>query len=148
MELAFLVYGISLLTGINVLFSISIVASAAILIGYLIYHLEPNGDSYVRKKEEILTSRYYNEDSRSRLLNDLETNKKNGVFRIRAAIASLVIAAMGIVFTPSEKTAWIMVGAYAAQKVVTSPGMQDTGNKIVTIINNKLDSFITEGVKK
>lgn len=60
---------------------------------------------------------------------------------------SLYAVVVGI-FVPTQKTAWMMVGAYAAQKAVESPAMQETSGKVITIINQKLDSFIEETKKE
>ena len=60
---------------------------------------------------------------------------------------ALYVVVVGI-FVPTQKTAWMMVGAYAAQKVVESPAMQETSGKVITIINQKLDSFIEETKKE
>lgn len=48
---------------------------------------------------------------------------------------------------PSEKTAYIMVGAYAAQKIATDPKVQQMSSKVLTIIEQKLDSYIVEADK-
>lgn len=70
--------------------------------------------------------------------------------------------AISITLLPNEKTAYLMVGAYATQQVVESDIAGKVGNKlldsakntteisgkIVTIINQKLDAYIAEGVKK
>lgn len=60
---------------------------------------------------------------------------------------ALYVVVVGI-FVPTQKTAWMMVGAYTAQKVVESPAMQETSGKVITIINQKLDSFIEETKKE
>jgi hypothetical protein len=41
-----------------------------------------------------------------------------------------------------------MVGAYATQKVAENEKVQETGQKVLSIINNKLDSYVEEGIKK
>ena len=60
---------------------------------------------------------------------------------------ALYVVVVGI-FVPTQKTAWMMVGAYTAQKVVESPALQETSGKVITIINQKLDSFIEETKKE
>lgn len=44
---------------------------------------------------------------------------------------------------PSEKTMYLMLAGYTAQQVVQS----DTGDKIVKVINAKLDEYIEEATK-
>jgi hypothetical protein len=50
------------------------------------------------------------------------------------------------VFIPNEKTAYIMVGAYTAQKIAQDPKVEQVGTKVLTIINQKLDSYVDEGL--
>lgn len=50
------------------------------------------------------------------------------------------------VFLPSEKTAYMMVGAYAAQKVAENPQTQQISGKILTIINAKIDTYASDAV--
>jgi beta-lactamase regulating signal transducer with metallopeptidase domain len=52
------------------------------------------------------------------------------------------------VLLPSEKTSYTMAGAYVAQKVVEDPRSAEIGNKVVKIINQRLDSYIEEGIKR
>jgi hypothetical protein len=52
------------------------------------------------------------------------------------------------VLIPNEKTAYTMVGAYAAQKVVENNKVQDMSGKVLTIINQKLDTYIDEGIQE
>ena len=49
---------------------------------------------------------------------------------------------------PNERTAYMMVGAYATQKVAQSDLAQESGQKVMKIIQQKLDSYIDEGVEK
>jgi len=52
----------------------------------------------------------------------------------------------GIINTllPSEKTAYTMVGAYAAQKIALDPRTQEVGGKVMTLINQKLDYYVQQ----
>lgn len=49
---------------------------------------------------------------------------------------------------PSEKTAYMMVGAYTAQKIAQNPKVEQVGAKVLTIINQKLDQYVDEGVEE
>lgn len=49
---------------------------------------------------------------------------------------------------PTEKTAYTMVGAYAAQKITEDTRTAEVGNKVLTIINQKLDSYVDAGIKE
>lgn len=53
-----------------------------------------------------------------------------------------------VALLPSEKTAWMMVGGYAAQKVYEKPTVQKLEQKVLDVIEKNLDGLIEEGVKK
>jgi len=49
---------------------------------------------------------------------------------------------------PSEKTAYVMVGAYTAQQIAQNPKVEQVGAKVLTIINQKLDTYVEEGIEE
>lgn len=49
---------------------------------------------------------------------------------------------------PSERTAYVMVGAYAAQRVAEDPKVQQMSGKVLRVIELKLDEYVTEAEKK
>lgn len=51
------------------------------------------------------------------------------------------------VMIPSQKTAYIMVGAYATQQIAEDPKVQQLGAKTLKLIENKLDEYIQESEK-
>ena len=59
-----------------------------------------------------------------------------------------IILSVFIVVIPSERTAWMMVGAYTGQKIAENEKVQQLSGKVVTIIENKLDDYINEQVEK
>ena len=61
-----------------------------------------------------------------------------------------IITLLGFVqvVLPGQKTAYTMVGAYAAQKVSENEKVQQMSGKVLTIIEQKLDGYIDEGVKE
>lgn len=59
-----------------------------------------------------------------------------------------VIAMIVLIFIPTEKTAYTMVGAYAAQKVSENDKVQQMSGKVLTIIEQKLDGIIEDGMKE
>jgi uncharacterized membrane protein YeiB len=63
---------------------------------------------------------------------------------------ALVFVCLGFVqvVLPSQKTAYTMVGAYAAQRVSENEKVQQMSGKVLTIIEQKLDSYIDESVEK
>ena len=52
------------------------------------------------------------------------------------------------IFIPEEKTAYMMVGAYTAQKIAQDPKTAQIGARILTILNQKLDLYIAEGLEQ
>jgi hypothetical protein len=58
-----------------------------------------------------------------------------------------IISAWVVILIPTEKTAYTMVGAYAAQKVAENDKVQAMSGKVLTIIEQKLDSYIEDGIK-
>ena len=114
MELALLVYAISLLEGLR---TFLVVATAAAVVGIV--------------ASGIATIDGYGDTTKAKLW-----------FK-RSIIALAVIGFTGVL-VPTERTAYIMVAAYATQKVAESPEVKETGDKVLTLINSKLDQLILE----
>lgn len=66
---------------------------------------------------------------------------------IKRLFIILGITSMLAVAVPSEKTAYMMVGAYATQKIAENDKVQETGQKVLKLIEQKLDTYIDEGIK-
>lgn len=82
-----------------------------------------------------------------------------GKLSLKVGITSLVLTLL----IPSEKTAYMMIGAYVTETVVTSPvtakivdktidkvgkisdNTDEISGKVLTILNQKLDKYIKEG---
>ena len=120
MDLALLVYGISLLHGIGAFFVFLLFASVATIAGNWIYWIDGYGD------------------------NRAEGCKK----RAWKAFWVGCVAFWFLILIPTEKTAYTMVGAYAAQKVAENDKVQQMSGKVLTIIEQKLDSYIEQGIKE
>jgi len=138
MDLALLVYGISLLSGVNAFFIGIIFASglaALITGGYTSSHIFDGGEYS------------WNLDREGKLREKLVTIRARMLRGFKYSIITLVCAAFVLIFIPSEKTAYIMVGAYATQKIAENDKVQETGQKVLTIINQKLDTYVEENIK-
>lgn len=122
MDLALLVYVISLLHGIGAFFAALIMACGAVGIGNFIYWI----DSYSPSEEKVAGIRK----------------------RLWKAFWVAIVSAWVLILLPTEKTAYTMVGAYAAQKVAENDKVQQMSGKVLTIIEQKLDSYIEEGIKE
>lgn len=75
------------------------------------------------------------------MFNCLEGHKLNN-WLIGGLTTVCIISAFLNVLLPTEKTAYTMVAAYATQKVYESPETAKIQAKVLTIINQKLDTFI------
>ena len=62
-----------------------------------------------------------------------------------AAIALVSTETLNIVI-PSEKTAWLMVGAYAGQKVAENENVQRLSGKVLTVIEQNVDKYTQENI--
>lgn len=51
-------------------------------------------------------------------------------------------------FIPSEKTAYLMVGAYATQKIAEAPKTQELGAEVLKIIELKIKHYSEEAQKE
>jgi hypothetical protein len=122
MDLALLVYAISLLHGIGAFFTALIMGCGAVGIGNFIYWI----DSYSPSEEKVAGIRK----------------------RLWKAFWVAIVSAWVLILLPTEKTAYTMVGAYAAQKVAENDKVQAMSGKVLTIIEQKLDAYIDEGMKE
>ncbi len=134
MELALLVYFIGMLTPIIVIVSMLLFISA---FGVVIFAVS------------IATSLDYAEKSYNRnydgtIKDSVIAERKLTIKVCKYSTISLVISVLLLIATPSEKTAYTMVGAYAAQKIVTDPKVQETSSKVLAVINKKLDAYIKD----
>jgi hypothetical protein len=119
MELALLVYGIGLLSNIyNFLCGFMFLS-----LGLGFFYFMASTDSYDSKKNH-----YWN------------MAKRWGAISLSVAFVIAIL--------PSEKTAYTMVGAYAAQKVAENEKVQQLSGKVLKIIEQKLDDYANEAVKK
>jgi hypothetical protein len=138
MDLALLVYGISLLDSLSNLF-VFLVFAASIVSGVsIVYTLSHKFDSYEYS---------WNCNKDGTVKQSVLANRASGVKIMKRGLITLVVLLVIQIFIPSQKTAYTMVGAYAAQKVAQNEKLQDTGGKVMTIINQKLDKYIDEGIE-
>ena len=117
MELAILVYGVSLLEGLKGFLVLLGLLFGAIVIIAAICNIE---------------------------MPDVDTDTAPAKRWLKRGVISLVLVCFTSVFIPSERTAYIMVAAYATQKIAQAPESRETGEKILTLINSKLDQIILE----
>lgn len=114
MELALLVYAISLLEGLRTFLVVAAFAAGMAIIGSGISTLESYNDTAAAKRW------------------------------FKRSVITLAVLGFLSTLIPTERTAYVMVAAYATQKVAESPEVRDTGDKVLTLINSKLDQLILE----
>lgn len=139
MDLALLVYGISLLSGIkSFLIFLAVIAgvTAAVSAVYTATWFF-DGHEYSWNLDE--TGKHV----KLHIANAREAMQKMMKYSFIAFIVLLPLPN----FVPSEKTAYTMVGAYAAQKVAENPKVQEMSSKVITIINQKLDHYVEQGIE-
>lgn len=119
MDLALLVYGISVFSSLGIVSLVILILSLTVL---------------------VVTSLSYLDYSCSD-----KAFWHKGVTR---SLAVLISALIIVIVTPSEKTMYTMVGAYAAQKVAEDPKVQQLSGKVLKLVETKLDSYIEQAEKK
>jgi hypothetical protein len=87
------------------------------------------------------TNRYKYKDDESGFWNHTKTT----VWKYVSVIAILSVLCALI---PSKQTSYIMVGAYAAQKVAEAPETKVLSEKVIKVIEKQLDEYIQEPVTK
>ena len=144
MELAALIYIISLLPAINgwlIAFSIGfIILTATSIFTYWIWRAESDFDPNkveAKNPEDVTVS------EKAKMAHSKKHLKWVKILAI-AAVVSIIFNTL----TPTEKTAWIMVGAYATQEIATTvynnERARELGDKTLKIIEAKMDSVLAE----
>lgn len=130
MELALVVYLISILPSIEGLFGVLSLVCFAAVIGVGVYtSAEHNSYSFTPHEE-----REENKEGRKVAL------KRVKIFAALAVFCGLLVSAI-----PSEKQMYAVAGAYGAQKAVESEEFRRLASKSLQAIEMKLDEFIAEG---
>lgn len=133
MDLALLVYVISVVASIKIPLIIGTIVLGISFIGLTIakmVYVAPSDYDRKYKLEEY-------------------TETKNAVNRWWKTTGIVVgVVAFVNVITPSEKTMYVMVGAYAAQKITENDKVISMSSKVLKIIETKLDGYIDDAEKE
>lgn len=139
MELALLVYGISVIGSIvpvvGTLIGISLTVSIFCAIAIITWMTD--GSEYS-----------WNLNSDGSLKEKVAKMRNTTKSILKWATAITVVSTLIMIIVPSQKTAWTMVGAYAAQRVSEDPRAAEVGGKVLSVINQQLDRLIEEGAAK
>lgn len=132
MDLALLVYGISVMGKLS-----------ALLAGIVTFSVIAFGVSLLVRVFHIKETWH---DSRD---NEVYGARREFAVRVMKWAGGLVLgSSLLLALIPSEKTAYTMVGAYAAQKVAENENVQRISGKVLAVIEQKLDTYIQEGIDK
>ena len=131
MDLALLVYAISILGKLST-FCVFIAVVAAIIAFIAVMYRYAELTVYDWDGEKVTNRKIENQ---AKVMKTVWTGTAVAAFFV---LANIII--------PTERTAYTMVGAYAAQKVAENPEVQGMSNKVLTIINQKLDQYVEDGV--
>lgn len=132
MDLALLVYGISVMGKLS-----------ALLGGIVIFSIVAFGVGLLVRAFHAKETWH---DSRD---NDVYGARREFATRVLKWSGGVVLGcSLVLTLIPSEKTAYTMVGAYAAQKVAENENVQRISGKVLAVIEQKLDTYIQEGVEK
>ena len=139
MDLALLVYAISLLNGIGVFFGILMFALAIAMVA-----------SFIQFCSWKFSNSEYSWDLRpdGTLKPKVVASRELGVKILKYSSISVVVFGLFTIFIPTDRTAYMMLGAYAAQKVSQDPKAQEVGEKIMKIANAKLDKYVEEAMQE
>ena len=119
MDLALLIYGISVLSNLGITLVIVLMLSLIVFILSLLAWASEYGES-----------------------------KETAYKWVKGSIIAISIILPISVIVPSEKTMYTMVGAYAAQRISEDPKVQQLSAKVLKLVENKLDTYIDESTKK
>lgn len=72
-----------------------------------------------------------------------EFTKKHSTF-MYTYLTIIFLSFIGSTAIPTEKTMYMMAGAYATQQVYQSEEARQVGNKLVTLIDKKMEQYIDE----
>lgn len=126
MELALLVYGISVLSSAGG-FLVAIMGGLSVYLAIQLFRMmdsKSNRSSYYLSK-----GKEWHDQHEKKLFTS-----------IKKIIAGMCIAGLVGVLLPTEKTMWMMTAAYAGQSMVQS----ETAKKLGVLIEKKLESLIEE----
>lgn len=133
MDLALLVYGISVIASIKAPLIGCTFIFAAGFIGLTIAKM-----IYVAPSEY---DRKYNIQE--------YTETKNAINRWWKTVGIVAgVVTFFNVITPTEKTMYVMVGAYAAQKITENEKVATISSKVLKIIETKLDGYVDDAEKE
>lgn len=72
---------------------------------------------------------------------DYEAKASSAKKILKSIVIVMCVTAILDIIIPSKKTIYLMIGGYAAESIYESPEAKAFGNKVLNIVNNKLDEI-------
>lgn len=137
MTLAFIVYLIYTVTSIKIFLNALIAISGLTLLTC----------AFIRAVQEDYSWSFKDRNC-TILKDDVLAFRRYVKTTIKYSFITCVAASVLFVLIPSEKTAWLMVGAYAGQKVAENENVQRLSGKVLVVIEQNIDKYIKENIDK
>lgn len=138
MTLAFIIYLIQFLDTIKIASVITAIAFAIVAVVHFLAWVDTKPDEIIKKSAKS--------DGSGEMLSYNKASRFMGI--IKHFIGYGVIAVSVSILIPSQRTAYMMAGGYVTQAIAESPAAAVVGNKVLNLINAKLDSLIKEELDK
>lgn len=138
MTLAFLIYLIQFLDSLKIVTIITGLVFAFIAAIYFVGWLDAGSKETITKSAKS--------DGSGEMLTFNKASRYLGI--IKRFVAYAVIAGVCSILIPSQRTAYMMAGGYVTQTIAQSPAAAEMGNKILRLINTKLDTMINDELDK
>ena len=135
MSLALLVYFIYSISGLKLILSLATVCSFCAL--FISTAIKLGRENYS-----------WNYDRHGNLKEDVKHFRGMIDKIVKYSFISLLVSSFIVAIIPSEKTAWLMVGAYAGQKIAENDKVQELSGKVITIIESKINEYAMKEVKE
>jgi hypothetical protein len=134
MTLAFIIYLIQFLDSIKVAAIITGVAFLVLAVVYFMAWVDAGPNATVSKSNK-------SDGSGEMLVFHAATRFMGFVKRF---VSYAVIAAACAILIPSQRTAYMMAAGYVTQAIAESPAAAEIGNKVLRLINVRLDTMIND----
>jgi hypothetical protein len=138
MTLAFIIYLIQFLDSIKIVSVIASVAFAFVAFVYFAGWVDVSPTATIQKSAKS--------DGSGELITYNKASRYLGI--IKRFVSFSIVAIAVALLIPSQRTAYLMAGGYVTQTIAESPAAAAIGNKVLNLINVKLDSMINDELDK
>lgn len=139
MDLAILVYLIALLPHVGAALMLAVIIAGTITTGFALAIANHTFDT---------TEYSWNLNRDGTLKDEVVKSRTKMKTLVKWSLSVFLISGFFAMLLPSERTAYMMVGAYSAQKVAENPKVQEMSGKVLKIVESKLDKYVEEAEKK